>query len=109
MKAIQKEMDAVQMDAFYEIGADGGAPMANLFAKTAAAKLPAVKEYLQEVLERGEEKAIIFAHHQIMLDEIEDLLKKYLPADGHRHIRIDGKTPQAKRPVLVKDFQEDLQ
>eukprot|EP00441_Pelagodinium_beii_P043767 CAMPEP_0197637374 /NCGR_PEP_ID=MMETSP1338-20131121/12620_1 /TAXON_ID=43686 ORGANISM="Pelagodinium beii, Strain RCC1491" /NCGR_SAMPLE_ID=MMETSP1338 /ASSEMBLY_ACC=CAM_ASM_000754 /LENGTH=708 /DNA_ID=CAMNT_0043209793 /DNA_START=30 /DNA_END=2156 /DNA_ORIENTATION=- len=79
----------------------------NLFRLTAEAKLPAVKEYLLEVLERGSEKAIIFAHHKLMLDEINDLLAQHLPKDSASHVRIDGGTPQAKRPELVKRFQED--
>jgi len=85
----------------------GGEAIGSLFLKTAKAKLPAVKEYLLEVLERGDEKAIIFAHHQVMMDEISVLLEKRLAKDGLHHIRIDGKTPAAKRPDLVKQFQTD--
>jgi len=84
-----------------------GESLPNRFRLIAEAKLPAVKEYLLEVLDRGAEKAIIFAHHKIMLDEISDLLAKHLPKDGLSHVRIDGGTPQAKRPELVKRFQED--
>eukprot|EP00931_Biecheleriopsis_adriatica_P063530 TRINITY_DN38492_c0_g2_i1.p1 TRINITY_DN38492_c0_g2~~TRINITY_DN38492_c0_g2_i1.p1 ORF type:complete len:750 (-),score=183.32 TRINITY_DN38492_c0_g2_i1:155-2404(-) len=79
----------------------------NLFKNIAQAKLPAVKEHILEVLERGDEKAIIFAHHQLMIDEISELLKKHLPKAGCSHIRIDGGTPQVKRPELVKRFQEE--
>jgi len=78
-----------------------------LFLKTARAKLPAVKEYILEVLERGDEKAIIFAHHQLMMDEISALLEKELKKEQLFHVRIDGKTSASKRPGLVKQFQED--
>lgn len=78
-----------------------------MFMKMSKAKLPAVKEYLEEVLERAEEKMIIFAHHQHVMDEISDLLTKHLSKEGLKHIRIDGSTPAVKRPDLVKQFQED--
>jgi len=77
----------------------------SLFLRIAQAKLPAVKEYILEVLERGDEKAIVFAHHKMMMDELSDLLEKRLSKDGLTHIRIDGSTPGAKRPELVKKFQ----
>jgi len=79
----------------------------SLFKQMAQLKLPAVKEYILEVLERGDDKAIIFAHHQIMLDELSALLEKRLAKDGLHHIRIDGKTAGNKRHDLVKVFQTD--
>ncbi|CAJ1347195.1 unnamed protein product, partial [Effrenium voratum] len=57
-------------------GMGEGAP--NLFQKIAQAKLPAVKEYISEVLDRVNEKIIIFAHHQNMMDEIAAVLSKQL-------------------------------
>merc|ERR1719382_930446 len=86
----------------------GGEAVSSLFLKMAQAKLPVVKEYLLEVLDRGDEKAIIFAHHKFMMDGISELLDKHLPkAGGCGYIRIDGGTPGAKRSGLVKQFQED--
>jgi len=85
----------------------GGEAVQTLFLKTAKAKLPAVKEYLLEVLERGDEKTIIFAHHQIVLDGISQSLGEQLRRRGLSYIRIDGHTPGAHRPELVKCFQED--
>ncbi|CAE8659517.1 unnamed protein product [Polarella glacialis] len=107
LREIRKEsQEESGVTAFGEANNSG---MTNIFAKICKAKLPAVKEYILEVLERGDEKAIIFAHHKLMLDEISDLLSKELPKDGRgsSHIRIDGSVPQAKRPELVKRFQED--
>ncbi|CAJ1403679.1 unnamed protein product [Effrenium voratum] len=85
-------------------GMGEGAP--NLFQKIAQAKLPAVKEYISEVLDRVNEKIIIFAHHQNMMDEIAAVLSKQL-SKGHSFVRIDGHTAQAKRPEMVQKFQED--
>lgn len=78
---------------------------AAVFKKMAEVKLPAVKEHILEMLDRGDEKAIIFAHHRLMIDGISGVLEKRLAQDGLHHIRIDGSTPAAKRPDLVKEFQ----
>lgn len=77
-----------------------------LFKKLAAAKLPDVKEYVLEVLDRGDEKFIVFAHHHEMLDGIEAAMQKRLTQDGLTYIRIDGSTPAEKRLQLVNKFQE---
>jgi len=77
----------------------------SMFRKMAEIKLPAVKEHVLEVLDRGDEKAIIFAHHRIVMDGLSTLLEKRLSQDGLHHMRIDGSTPSDKRANLVKDFQ----
>jgi SNF2 family DNA or RNA helicase len=105
MKNIRKSTD--DLPGSFVMGSDGTQAVQSVFKATAEAKLPAVKEYLLEVLERGDEKAIIFAHHHIMLDEISALLEKRLAKDGLHHVRIDGRTPGAKRQELVKEFQTD--
>jgi len=98
MKTIRAETGD---DYYNSVGEDSEKSSSqSLFAKLCDAKLPAVKEYLCEVMSHTEEKVIIFAHHRKMLDEIVGILK--VP-----HIRIDGTTNAAKRQVLVKRFQED--
>jgi hypothetical protein len=77
------------------------------FKKVAEAKLPAVKEYLLEVLDRTQEKAIVFAHHHLMMDSLSELLAKRLAKDGQYHICIDGRTSANKRADFVKDFQTE--
>jgi len=104
LKEIRREMQAL-VDVIGEGG--GEESISTLFLKTARAKLPAVKEYILEVLDRGDEKAIIFAHHRLMLDEISALLEKELKKDQLSHVRIDGGTAASKRHELVKQFQED--
>merc|ERR1719492_697777 len=42
-----------------------------------------------------------------MMDEISELLDKQLSKEGLCHMRIDGRTPGAKRAGLVKKFQEE--
>lgn len=49
------------------------------------------------------EKLIIFGHHKIVLDEIEDALKRR----QIRSIRIDGSTSTSKRIARCDQFQND--
>lgn len=106
MKDVRKQMENVDPGASL-VGESGREAISTLFLKTARAKLSAIKEYILEVLDRGDEKAIIFAHHQEVMEEISALLEKRLSKDGLYHMRIDGKTPGAKRPELVQKFQTD--
>jgi SNF2 family DNA or RNA helicase len=46
-------------------------------------------------------KVIVFAHHRIMLDTIEDACK----ATKKTYMRIDGDTPQKKRASMVEEFK----
>jgi SWI/SNF-related matrix-associated actin-dependent regulator 1 of chromatin subfamily A len=72
-----------------------------IYNDSAVAKIPAVKEYLETVLEANC-KFLIFAHHQPMIEAIHQfLIKKKIGC-----IRIDGSTPAALRQGLVTDFQE---
>lgn len=76
----------------------------NFFYKIAQAKLPAVKEYISELLDRVDEKVLIFAHHKFVMDDISAILTKHLKAG---FVRIDGSVAASQRPVLVKRFQEE--
>eukprot|EP00448_Togula_jolla_P018493 CAMPEP_0170581482 /NCGR_PEP_ID=MMETSP0224-20130122/7061_1 /TAXON_ID=285029 /ORGANISM="Togula jolla, Strain CCCM 725" /LENGTH=706 /DNA_ID=CAMNT_0010904617 /DNA_START=14 /DNA_END=2134 /DNA_ORIENTATION=- len=106
MKDIKRDMEGMTGD-FIGGGGGGTEALAALFQRTMNAKVPAVKEYLLEVLQRGDEKVIIFAHHKVMMDAISEMLTKQLAKDRLTHIRIDGGTPAQKRPGLVKTFQTD--
>merc|ERR1719379_1824799 len=86
---------------------EGSDSALSLWLKTARAKLPAVKEHLLEVMDRGDEKFVVFAHHAEVMDGIEECLKKRLADCNQALVRIDGKVPPAKRPALVKRFQEE--
>ncbi|XP_026456583.1 SWI/SNF-related matrix-associated actin-dependent regulator of chromatin subfamily A-like protein 1 isoform X2 [Papaver somniferum] len=72
-----------------------------IYNDSAEAKIPAVKDYLETVIEAGC-KFLIFAHHQSMIEAIHEyLLKKKV-----RCIRIDGGTTPSLRHAMVSDFQE---
>ena len=104
-----KLLRGVQSDDLHDFIGDGPSKpdSSDIFMQIAKAKLKAVKEYLSEVLERVDDKIIIFAHHKLMLDEISELLKKHLPKMSCTFIRMDGSTPMAKRQEIVRQFQED--
>ncbi|XP_019146173.1 SWI/SNF-related matrix-associated actin-dependent regulator of chromatin subfamily A-like protein 1 isoform X2 [Corvus cornix cornix] len=71
------------------------------FSRTAEAKIRSVVEYILELLESGNNKFLVFAHHKIMLDAVVvELKKKHV-----EHIRIDGSTSSAERQSLCQKFQ----
>ncbi|XP_041329346.1 SWI/SNF-related matrix-associated actin-dependent regulator of chromatin subfamily A-like protein 1 isoform X2 [Pyrgilauda ruficollis] len=71
------------------------------FSRTAEAKIHSVVEYILELLESGNNKFLVFAHHKIMLDAVvAELKKKHV-----EHIRIDGSTSSAERQSLCQKFQ----
>ncbi len=73
-----------------------------LFRDTGTAKLPAVLEYITDLLEGGD-KFLVFGHHQDVLDGIAHFM------NTHRieHIQIDGRTPGHARHELVTHFQNE--
>lgn len=76
-----------------------------LFRNTGRAKLPAVTEYILELLEGSDvgPKVLIFAHHVDVMDGISHALEKAKV----KFIRIDGSTDVNKRQGLANLFQED--
>ncbi|KAA0052151.1 SWI/SNF-related matrix-associated actin-dependent regulator of chromatin subfamily A-like protein 1 [Cucumis melo var. makuwa] len=72
-----------------------------IYTDSAEAKIPAVLNYLETVIEAGC-KFLVFAHHQPMIDAIHQFFQK----KKVNCIRIDGGTPPAMRQALVSDFQQ---
>ena len=72
-----------------------------LFRQTATIKTNIVREYLKSVLPELQDKVIVFAHHKIMLDAIEEACK----AAKKTYIRMDGSTPQKNRAGMVEQFK----
>ncbi|XP_032859804.2 SWI/SNF-related matrix-associated actin-dependent regulator of chromatin subfamily A-like protein 1 isoform X2 [Tyto alba] len=71
------------------------------YSRTAEAKIHSVVEYILELLESGNDKFLVFAHHKIVLDAIVAKLEnKHV-----EYIRIDGSTPSAERHALCQKFQ----
>eukprot|EP00913_Durusdinium_trenchii_P019768 g18583.t1 len=76
----------------------GGAT--ELFRLTGLAKMAAVAEYVQYLVE-ADCRFLLFAHHQVVMDTMQQTLEKLKVG----FIRIDGKTPAQKREQLVNDFR----
>lgn len=72
------------------------------FVNAASIKKESVLKYLDNILEKNI-KAVVFAHHQEMLDAIEDNCK----SKGCCYIRIDGSTQSSRRHALIEDFQNN--
>lgn len=72
------------------------------FSETAKIKIPAVCSYVLSMLEQ-KEKFLVFAHHQVMLNAIEDVAKK----KNVKYIRIDGTTTTDQRKYFISKFQLD--
>jgi SWI/SNF-related matrix-associated actin-dependent regulator 1 of chromatin subfamily A len=67
---------------------------------TALVKAPLVAKYAKEIFEDSEEKIIIFAHHN---DVIDILMEEF----GDEAVRIDGRVALKKRQEAVDRFQND--
>ena len=77
--------------------------VSQLFRLTAAAKLPALVEYVQNLIDSKAPKTVLFGHHMLTLDAIEEVCRK----KNTPYIRVDGRTPQHKRLDLIDTFRFD--
>ncbi|XP_029641576.1 SWI/SNF-related matrix-associated actin-dependent regulator of chromatin subfamily A-like protein 1 isoform X2 [Octopus sinensis] len=77
------------------------------FQETASAKCSAVCDYITDRVEAGQ-KFLVFAHHCVMMDAIENHIKNKCKVE---YIRIDGKTTSQQRKFYCDQFQkyEDIQ
>ncbi|VDM33410.1 unnamed protein product [Hydatigera taeniaeformis] len=76
--------------------------MLRLFMQTCQAKIPAVCQYITDLLEE-DRKFILYAHHQEMLDA----MSRSIESKQVEYIRIDGKTPPEQRRALCDRFQNE--
>ncbi|XP_065053455.1 SWI/SNF-related matrix-associated actin-dependent regulator of chromatin subfamily A-like protein 1 [Rhopilema esculentum] len=83
-------------------GFDRRRALLQYFSSSCEAKKKAVLEYVADLLE-GEQKFLLFAHHQLMLNSITELLEKKKVS----FIRIDGSTNPTMRHELVEKFQNE--
>jgi SWI/SNF-related matrix-associated actin-dependent regulator of chromatin subfamily A-like protein 1 len=62
---------------------------------------PLAAEYVEMLLEGGEDKIVVFGHHIEVLDIIERKLRRF------GVVRIDGRTTPQKKQVLVDRFRQE--
>merc|ERR1712113_124113 len=63
-------------DVLMGVESDQGNAVMKIFERMAKAKTPVIKEYLQDVVDRTDEKFIVFAHHKRVMDALSDALTK---------------------------------
>lgn len=78
------------------------AAMLQYFHETASVKLPALQQYLSDLIETGR-KVIVYAHHAEVLDTLSNLLME----KSVDFIRIDGRTNSEQRSVVCLKFQHE--
>ena len=59
-----------------------------------------MKEYIKMLCQNVGLKIIVFAHHHVMMDGIQELLND----EKVKFIRIDGNTCQQERPVSLSQY-----
>lgn len=96
LKNASKVMNSGRLKGMEQRGA-----LLEFFHQSGKAKMAAVKSYVADMLE-GDRKFIIFAHHQEVLDGVEDVVREKI---GSSYIRIDGRTSSEQRNVFCKKFQ----
>ena len=75
------------------------------YQATGLAKLSAVKEYVQDLLDSGA-KLLLFAHHRSVMDALEASLLGRKPCV--QYVRIDGGVTPAERHAAVERFQTQV-
>ncbi|XP_078655878.1 SWI/SNF-related matrix-associated actin-dependent regulator of chromatin subfamily A-like protein 1 [Branchiostoma floridae x Branchiostoma belcheri] len=98
MKSFQAA--ATEMTKKHKNNAEQRGALLQYFNETALVKIPHIKDYVLDLLE-SDRKFLVFAHHQIVLDSLGDVLDK----KGYGYIRIDGKTPSDVRQQLCDRYQ----
>ncbi|CDW57051.1 SWI:SNF matrix associated [Trichuris trichiura] len=85
---------------FYENSKRMHEALLPFYRETAQVKLPAIIEYISDLVDAGK-KFIVFAHHQVIMDALSSLF-----ASKKVHaIRIDGSVSSEKRKIYCDKFQ----
>lgn len=100
------------VDASLTLGSAARGPNAfELKLATAKAKIPAVKDYVADLLDGtiipSEEKVILFAHHKEMIAALIDAVRSVRPKAPLDYIVITGETAVADRESLADHFRTE--
>ena len=71
------------------------------YGHTAKAKVKAVQSYITDLLSSGDQKFLVFAHHQVMMKAVSEAVE----SAGVAYIYIDGQVSSSERNQRVKLFQ----
>jgi len=121
--AAEKMKQAMSKDEHNNSKFERNSEIFKMYGMTGRAKLPAVKEYITDMIEStGDLKFLVFAYHKDVMDGIEECVaqelasyyKLKMPKDkkeykrkmhGEYYIRIDGSTDPSRRQNLVNTFK----
>ncbi|KAL9652440.1 hypothetical protein ABK040_000013 [Willaertia magna] len=123
-RAVEKMKASLSKEEFNQKTYEKNAEYFKMFQMTGKAKLPAVKEYISDLIENDNLKFLVFAYHKDVMDSIEECVGKqlaslhkikinkkdkrpYKPLEGKYFIRIDGDTDSKKRQTLVETFGKE--
>lgn len=95
MRAMYQKMHQAELRGMERRGA-----LLEYFHETGAVKIPAVCEYIEDLLE-SDRKFLCFAHHQNVMDSISKCIEK----KKVDYIRIDGSVSAEQRKRLCDHFQ----
>ncbi|CRH00786.1 DNA helicase, putative [Plasmodium relictum] len=85
-----------------EDGEEENVSISHLFKMTGYAKVKAIKDYISYLID-ADIKFLLFCHHKLVMDEIEEFLKEKKTL----FIRVDGLTSMDKRELYIKSFQQN--
>ncbi|KAF0972784.1 hypothetical protein FDP41_009033 [Naegleria fowleri] len=121
--AIEKMKHAMTKQDHFQHNFDKNSEIFRMYNMTGVAKLPAVKEYIADMIENtGDLKFLVFAYHTEVLDGVEECVAKELAKfyqlkfkeselekkmRGDYYIRIDGSTDSNRRQSLVTNFKQN--
>ncbi|KAF7457676.1 actin-dependent regulator of chromatin subfamily A [Cryptosporidium felis] len=78
--------------------------ISNEFIVNGSCKLIKMSKIIQETVIKNKEKCLIFCHHTMLLDIIEEYIRiKYTTPDFY--LRLDGTTPIQERQRIIERFQ----
>lgn len=99
-KKMQEMAAKLQSDKCKNSGIANHATLVQLYNESSCQRVNAVRNYIKDLLE-NDQKFLIFAHHQCVLDSICEVLDN----KKTKYIRIDGKTSAQNRKQQVDEFQ----
>ena len=106
MEEARSALGSLQCDADFDALMSANSEQKRLvneyYNATAELKRAPVAQYVRELAE-GEDKFLVFAHHQCVLDAVEQACVK----SKVEYIRIDGTTPVGERHQLCNSFQAE--
>lgn len=99
-RIIRKEVDFNAND-IVEHGVPVGSALPELRQEMGLAKVPYVVDYINNMIEGGAEKILVFAWHHSVIDQLQQKLKH------HRPVSFTGRTSEKLKQIAIDRFKSD--